>query len=318
MVQFAGELGVSRERCLADTCVTPAQLDDPAATIRLAQELTIARNVVDELGSLPGLGYRIGQRYRLTAYGAWGWAMLCSQTARESLAFARDYMDLSYALCELTMRDVDGLARIDVAEEWLPERLSVFFREKSVGAVLRMLEDIIPERGWLKEVRLAAQDGPAADWLREAVGVPVRCGKPGTEIVVYGELLDRPLPLANSQARQLSESLCRELLDKRRALLTVTESVRQYLLQWLADSPTPASAAQSLGIGQRTLRRRLAEEGTSFRELHDQVRRSLAVELLGDGVPAARVARRLGYAGPAAFTHAFRRWHGVAPSEFLS
>lgn len=101
-------------------------------------------------------------------------------------------------------------------------------------------------------------------------------------------------------------------------MLSVGESVRHYLLQRLAESPSPATAALALGMGTRTLRRRLAEEGTSFRELHDQVRRVFAVELLEAGLPPARVARRLGYAGPAAFTHAFRRWHGVAPREFAS
>jgi AraC-like DNA-binding protein len=101
-------------------------------------------------------------------------------------------------------------------------------------------------------------------------------------------------------------------------MLSMAESVRQYLVQRLAEAPTPATAAQALGMGTRTLRRRLAEEGTSFRELHDQVRRTYAVELLESGLPPAMVARRLGYAGPAAFTHAFQRWHGIAPREFIS
>jgi AraC-like DNA-binding protein len=77
------------------------------------------------------------------------------------------------------------------------------------------------------------------------------------------------------------------------------------------------SVAASLHMHPRTLRRRLADEDTSFRAITNDVRASLATELLSQvGLTVEQVARRLGYAETAAFNHAFARWFGVAPNEY--
>ena len=81
--------------------------------------------------------------------------------------------------------------------------------------------------------------------------------------------------------------------------------------------PVLDAVAASLHLHPRTLRRRLAEEGTSFRALTNDVRATLAAELLSQvGLTVEQVARRLGYAETAAFNHAFSRWFGLAPNEF--
>lgn len=69
---------------------------------------------------------------------------------------------------------------------------------------------------------------------------------------------------------------------------------------------------------ERTLRRRLADEGTSFRDLLAEVRQTMAEELLSStGLSVSEVAARLGYSSPSAFIHAFQKWHGCSPRQFL-
>ena len=74
--------------------------------------------------------------------------------------------------------------------------------------------------------------------------------------------------------------------------------------------------ADALHLDPRTLRRKLTEEGTSFRELTAEVRRARAGHMLETTVPIETIARHLGYAETASFTHACTRWTGVSPSEF--
>jgi len=70
-------------------------------------------------------------------------------------------------------------------------------------------------------------------------------------------------------------------------------------------------------MSTRTLRRQLAAEGTSYRELRNDVGKALAIELLEVvGLSVTEVARRLGYSDAAAFSHAFHRWTGRAASDF--
>jgi AraC-like DNA-binding protein len=80
---------------------------------------------------------------------------------------------------------------------------------------------------------------------------------------------------------------------------------------------TPAQAARRLGLGVRTLNRRLEDEGQCFSQLHDESRYSLARQLLRfTRMPVGQVASSLAYANASAFTRAFRRWSGESPARW--
>lgn len=100
-------------------------------------------------------------------------------------------------------------------------------------------------------------------------------------------------------------------------------SLGERLEAWLGDrldrerSVAEEEAARALGLSARSLQRKLAEEGRSFRACLDSVRRRLAVQLLGrPELSVGEVAGRLGYSQPSQFTRAFRRWHGVSPAAW--
>lgn len=71
--------------------------------------------------------------------------------------------------------------------------------------------------------------------------------------------------------------------------------------------------ARQLGMSERTLKRRLAEQNTSYTELLDAARRKRSLELLGSNASVEEVSTRLGYSDAANFTRAFRRWTGQSP-----
>lgn len=130
-------------------------------------------------------------------------------------------------------------------------------------------------------------------------------------------LLDMPLPQADERMARMFERQCRELLESRLSHVGAAGVVRSRLRYNVGELPSMQTVADELHIDPRTLRRRLAGEGTSFRQLLEEVRRTLATELLADNeLSVEDVARRLGYAETANFTHAFKRWHSVAPSHF--
>ena len=75
--------------------------------------------------------------------------------------------------------------------------------------------------------------------------------------------------------------------------------------------------AAALGVSERSLRRQLGEEGSSFRALVDDVRYVKARQLLGEGrLPVEAIAQQLGYSEAAAFIHAFKRWAGQSPTAY--
>lgn len=144
---------------------------------------------------------------------------------------------------------------------------------------------------------------------------PVAFGQPENAYVVDAGWADRPLPQANEPTARLCEEQCRLLLDRRRARTPVSERVRDHLLRpgSLGDM---AGVGASLGMAARTLHRHLAAEGTTFRQLSDEVRAALAVEMLSQRMRVSEVAERLGYAEVASFSHAFKRWNGRSPRSY--
>jgi AraC-like DNA-binding protein len=74
--------------------------------------------------------------------------------------------------------------------------------------------------------------------------------------------------------------------------------------------------ARSLGMSERTLARKLSDEGLNFTEILQQLRRDLAVRYLNDRkLHVSKIAWLLGFHELSAFTHAFKRWTGKTPSQ---
>lgn len=82
-----------------------------------------------------------------------------------------------------------------------------------------------------------------------------------------------------------------------------------------AGLPTLARVAEELGTSARTLRRRLGEEGTGYEAILTDLQQRRADAMLGRGAPLRDIAFAVGYADVSAFSRAYKRWTGTAPSE---
>lgn len=95
--------------------------------------------------------------------------------------------------------------------------------------------------------------------------------------------------------------------------LEMTRFVRHALARGANDQTSVAALA---GVSAPTLRRRLEEEGTSFRDLRQDVLNEAAKRLLADRKSLAEVAEELGFSDYRAFSRAFKAWNGVSPMIF--
>jgi AraC-like DNA-binding protein len=83
-----------------------------------------------------------------------------------------------------------------------------------------------------------------------------------------------------------------------------------------SGQPKIDTVARELGMSSRTLTRRLAEDGVTYKALLDEVRQKLALQYLKDRrISPKQVAYLLGYSEVPAFYHAFRRWTGSSPLQ---
>ena len=74
--------------------------------------------------------------------------------------------------------------------------------------------------------------------------------------------------------------------------------------------------AKKLGMSERTMARRLAQEGVSFIEIVQELKATLARYYLEEGtMPVSKIAWLLGFEEPSSFSHACKRWTGKTPRE---
>ena len=87
--------------------------------------------------------------------------------------------------------------------------------------------------------------------------------------------------------------------------------------QLARGEPDRSELARRLHLSERTLQRRLAEEGRNYQQLLNDTRQQLAEQHLSTGdLPAAEIALLLGYSEPSVFFRAFRQWTGLTPGEY--
>jgi AraC-like DNA-binding protein len=86
-----------------------------------------------------------------------------------------------------------------------------------------------------------------------------------------------------------------------------------------ADAPTAEEMARLLALSPRSLHRRLADAGTTYQRLVDELRRDEALRLFSAGMRARSIkaiAEAVGFADVRGFRRAFKRWTGVTPQQF--
>ena len=125
-----------------------------------------------------------------------------------------------------------------------------------------------------------------------------------------------PLLTADPKLLKALEPFCDMAAKERTASDTVRALVEKEVEKLLPHGKAQKrTVARAFGMSTRTFSRTLAVEGTTYEEVVDQLRRSLALQYLKEpGMSLSQIAWLLGYEGSTSFNHAFRRWTGSSPS----
>jgi len=171
----------------------------------------------------------------------------------------------------------------------------------------------------LKHVSFAHEAlGPTEAYDR-VFRTPVRFGMPFCEAVFDRELLDKHMESSDGRLNAILTTQAEALLamvDRSSQPRSFVETIEQALTNGLsAGDLTLSGLAEHLGLGVRTLQRRLRTEGLTHRGLVRRLRHDVAVRSLAGPVTQTQIARTLGYSGTGAFQRAFKGWAGFAPAE---
>jgi AraC-like DNA-binding protein len=168
------------------------------------------------------------------------------------------------------------------------------------------------------EVLISARQPQDLAPYRRFFRAPIRFNAEQTALVFPTRWLDHQIPSADALLHRHLEKEAAELHNLRNSDADIIGSLRRLLRKSLvARQCTLADLARQLHIHERTLNRRLQEEGTNFRRELDAIRYEMARHFLVESaMPITRIARTLNYADVSAFSRAFKRWAGITPAEW--
>jgi AraC-like DNA-binding protein len=154
--------------------------------------------------------------------------------------------------------------------------------------------------------------------LEEYFGCPVKYRASRDALVLRAADLDLPFATHNDELLRMLAPQFEDQLKAGRTKQSILEQVKWVLKRLLSGSrPDLLMVAKELGMSDRTLQRRITEEGTTFRQLLNETRQELVRQYLGDpSVEITEAAFLVGFEDPNSFYRAFRSWEGQTPAEW--
>lgn len=306
------EEGVAPGDVLRKTRLSVRQLQNPDTLITHLQQLRAYQNSL-ALTESPGLGFRLGARFKLGHHGVLGHALLCAESGRDELRITVHYarirgFPLDFQLREeadVTVLSVHDIMPLGLVHAMAVEELRAMFAPSTS----------VPDAGTGPSEIHIDYPAPAHRAQYETLyDCPIHFSADTVELWISNEVLDVPREMSNTQMLRICEERCQAILARLGSEGQMADRVRSQLLA-TGGFGLDAIATQ-MAMSQRTLRRRLQEEGTSFREVVGDVRKGLALDYLEtSNLPLEEIATLLGYEDAANFNRAFRRWVGIAPAR---
>ena len=319
LVQLLLEDGTPAEATLRGTGLDPADLHDVACRTSVEQFLLACRNAL-RLSPDRSTPFRLGERLHLSDFGMYGLLLLSSTSVRDYFRLAVKYQLLATPTLAIDEAESERHALWvfpDEASRGGPEDLRRFLIEQQVMQQVTNLRDAL---GTDCDPVSACFTHPAPAH-RELYDEYLRCpcffDWHRSEIRYPKEVLQRRPRLASPLTAAMLQATCDSLVADAEASLGFAGKVYRALREMRNPGAGMRAVASALKMTDGTLRRRLADEGTSFSTISHHIKYCVATQhLRSSEVSIEQVAAMAGFSDPANFRRAFFRWTSMSPAQF--
>ena len=300
----------------------PTLATDPDARMPLAMEEALYETAARQLGD-DAFGIHAAELLPPGAFDVLDYAVRTAPNLRGALDRLVRYNRLVHDAAEFRLVPRGEVMRVEHGYRYgsaVQSRHSAEFTLAAVVLLGRQISEVhfVPRAVEFRHAAPSSSSSFALAELRRVFGIEPTFAAATNALELDRSVLDRPLPKADLRLSKVVERHAESLLAAHvDPAITIVERVRRVLVGAIGESATTLAAiAERLKMSERTLQRKLADEGASFDAILDDVRKELALRYLADRKLAiAEVAFLLGYSEPSPFHRAFKRWTGKTPSE---
>ena len=296
--------------------LTPELIDEPEERLSVQSQIAILDEAAIALKD-DCLGFTLARDFDLREIGLLYYVMASSQTLGEALKRLARYSKATNEAIMFGYREGNRLI-ISLSYSGVPrhsDRHQVEFCMFAAIRICRMLtgQNLVPQHFTIAHHR----SGGTSEMTR-FVGTKVQFGADTDEFALNIDARELPLIHSDNYLNDLLLKYCESTLAHRRGDLSQLRTRVENAISSLLPHGRVilGDVARSLGMSERTLARKLSDEGLNFTEILQQMRHDLAVRYLDDRkLHVSKIAWLLGFHEVSAFTHAFKRWTGKTPSQ---
>lgn len=306
---------VAPQQTLQHTGLEWDQLQSGEQLVRKHHMKILVRNARQMFGTAD-LGLQYGRRLNTNTHGILGFAAMSCSTVHELIHTWLKYHSINHPDLDLNYRVEDGFAVLEAKLRSQNSSEQIFAKEVLFSSVYTTVGFLLNELPEWTELWFDYPEPQYLDSYSDVFQQSPKFSKSQCQMRIPLELLDKPLPSANPAAARIYQQQCAEMLRTMTQRHGLARQVQKLLLEHSANFPRISEVAGKLHMSERTLRRRLTAEGTSFQEVFNDVRCRLAGEYLDSTLlSVADIADLLGFADPSNFRRAFIQWSGRSPAQ---
>jgi AraC-like DNA-binding protein len=305
--------GVDPDAVMTDIGMDPALLEGGYSRYSQAQVSQLWRRAIDLTGD-PHFGFKVAAEVRPATFHVVGYSMSCSATLARALHRFAVYCRLISDSTTATLTEVNNQVVLEFHFDTGGAPPIYQTVDTVLASILSYMRWIANEAVVPLMVHLPHQPASGMRAHRQFYGCPVEFGARRTCMIFAKKDLDRKILSSDEELASVLDSTASRYLDQRMAGRLAVR-VRDIMIAQLPhEVPSKACTAKMLGMTERTLLRRLKEEGTTFADVLRQLREERAFQYLQQGVRLSEVAYLLGFSDNGTFSRAFKQWTGRRPS----
>ncbi|HWW29904.1 MAG TPA: AraC family transcriptional regulator [Steroidobacteraceae bacterium] len=305
--------GCDSAALLAEAGFEANSLDGPTARCALSSSLRLWRIAMAATGD-PAFGLKVASQIKPTSFHALSYGISASSTLKEAFERAQRFSHIGSDAVdyEFSLRGSEYHFVIAPSADLGDEPIDAL-----VGSHLRMCRSLIGRDYSPLRIEFRRSRPSRIDDFARLLRAPLIFDAPDTRLVFDRESIERPLDTGNPELARHNDAIALKYLSQLERHNTEVR-VREVLPQRLASGePSQEDIAEILGMSARTLQRKLGEAGTTYKEILDDTRRTLALAYLSaPRHSVSDVTHLLGFSAGSCFSRAFRRWTGQSPTDW--
>jgi AraC-like DNA-binding protein len=308
--------GLSVTPLLRRAGLTPELIAEPDKPLSVRSQIAFLDEAAIALKD-DCFGFTLAREHDPRGAGLLYYVMASSRTLSEALQRLARYSKVTNEAVVFGYREGNGLIT-SLSYSGVPRHSDRHQMEFCMFAAIRICRLLTGQKLVPQHFSIAHHRSGNTAEMSRFVGTKVEFGSDRDEFALNIEARELPVIHADNYLNDLLVQYCEAALANRRAdvssLRTRVENAISSLLPH--GRVVVDDVARSLGMSKRTLARKLSDEGLNFIEVFQQLRRDLAVRYLDDPkLHISKIAWLLGFNEVSAFTHTFKRWTGMTPSQ---